>query len=372
MHQSLWFHTSLNWQHGKIGAATLEDNARALGWQARDLGHQWSQEVIDPDEIKRLTGGALKFPANDPRGLSFLESVQFPGQPTIYPINLVFEGFGERTCKEVEAQVKRGVRVIIIVTERPTGPTWNGIKSDFMGARMRDRMRWFKRLAPQVEALWCFVPGAAKDLLSVNPNAVDLEIGYSRARELVWDELFERQGYDRVDPLYDFGFFGGLTERRHNIIDAIEKRGYKVHTPSVGMRGMKADKDGKMSASEFTKIAQKDYGSIDVRNQMMVNCKVLIHPAAKSKWGIFSASRGVTCMNLRRPMVSEPTLPTIWENIVKFSPGFQESFIDTCEAVLHNWKPERDRQQEAFKRILAPEHTLGRAIEATILQRKAA
>lgn len=321
---TLHLHATL-FQHGRLGAATLLDNTDAIAWAANDLG---------------ITS-------------SYWNDVRSPYDIVIDPnvLNVVVEWFGHISGSELLRAIDAGARVALIASERPTPGRWNNEP----GLRATKRWEWFRRVAPKCEALWCFVPGAADVLKRYNPNAAQLEVGYSASRAAATEP-------DTTEPEFDVGFFGGLTDRRKNVLRYLTAKGYSVHTLSRG------DKD-------LRKALDADYGDRTVRQREMRRCKVMIYPLpfewnpamGKAGWGIFSASRGVTAMHdCMRPIVSEPTPATPWRDVATFAEaanGF--ALTKALGPVIRNWKDVYAEQFAKFKTQFAPERTLLPCLEAT-------
>lgn len=319
------FHFSL-FQHSKLGKATLEDVVDTLIWMIVDLGHT----------VSRFDGVDKGFLVGD----------------NCY--NIVFESFGEQSGPSTARQIDAGAKVICIVTENPTRNTWNNIKTGFYA----ERWGHFKRLAPRFHALWCLVPGAADKLRYMNRNGVDIELGYSAIREKKFLDIPAVQAFNNsgTKPLYDFGFFGGLTERRRRTFDRMREQGCNIHMLSKGITAE--------FLKDFDAALMADYVDPAKRNGAMLNCKVILHPAAHHKWGIVSNSRCVTALHLGKPVVCEPTMPSIWQKIVAFSSGFDQPFIDLCKDVLNRWEQEREEQLARFRELLPSCVAIGHAMSA--------
>lgn len=343
--KGLHFHIVL-WCHGKIGIATMQDNIDAFQYQCADLGITTSTDHIE--------------------GQPWYQSLM---RPPAY--NIWIECFNGQLANRAINAVKQGCNLVLICTERAAPGGWNSAGSD---PDIKRRWYWYKEVAPHMLAQWCFVPGSAEQLKRFNPNSMDLDLGYSRLREAAVDKVISQvEEYD--DPPHDFGFYGGLTDDRREMFEGFRKLGHPVLTKSTG----KTHSPGKIDIEDALK---HDYGPLLDRNYLAAKCKVILHPSAfafdpndKSgkQWGIFSTSRAITALDLRRPVVAEPTRPTIWQNIVEFSPrpGLL-SFHDTAMKVLADWKGYRDRQRAKFKELLSPETTLAPVIEQTLLKERRA
>lgn len=328
------FHFSL-FQHGKLGTATLDDVVAALGEQLRDLGHTLS-----------------RYDGTD-RGLC----------PADAGINILFEGFGPNSSRSVVANLDAGARIVVIVTEAPTGDTWNDVREGNPAVNpkaiplMRDRMDEFQKIAHRFEALWCLVPGAAAKLRHLNPNAIDLELGHSPHREAQMRAIVKAHPEIADRPEFDFGFFGGKTAHRAVMIDRMRSMGSSVHTLSEGDADLRA--------------LTTDYGDRSRRDAEMLRCKVMLNPLAMANGKIVSSSRNVTALHLFRPVICEdPGTPSIWKQIVRFASP--ETFTLNARLMVKRWREEHAEQTERFRRLLPPEATVGRAIAETSLQRRAA
>lgn len=343
----LHFHICL-WQHGRLGIATMQDNIDALRFQCADLGITTTVDYIEGQPGYRQIFG--------------------PNNPNVF--NIFVECFNRELAHSAVEASKR-FNIILICTERPSPGGWNAAGQDPDIAR---RWAWYKHVAPHIKGQWCFVPGASAVLKRWNANSVDLDLGWSRIRESRVDEVLATiPDYD--DPPHAFGFYGGLTDDRRDLFEGFAKLGTPVLTRSTG----RTTAPGKIDKEDALK---NDYGDLKERNYLAAKCKVILHPSAfrfdpktdtGKQWGIFSTSRGITALDLRRPLVAEPTRPTIWQDIVEFSPrpGLQ-SFHETAMKVLADWKGHRDRQRTRFRELLSPELTLGRAVQETIINQRMA
>lgn len=353
-----FFHICI-WNHGRLGIATMQDNIDALRFQCADLGIPTTVDYME-------TGPEAKYFRTIARG---------PGATNIF-----VECFNKTQAHQIIELAKSGADITLICTERPAKGGWNAAGTD---EDIRIRWDWYKVVAPYVARQWCFVPGAAAELRKVFPGTqqpiIDLDLGYSRTREARVDAVLSQiPNYD--EPPCKFGFYGGLTDQRRELFDYFATRGTPVLTRS---RGRIAQSEGrKIEQIDIEDALKNDYGDLTERNYLASRCEVILHPSAAFfdprtdngyGWGIFSTSRGITAMDLRRPLVAQPTRPTVWRDIVEFAPDFTfQSFWETAMRVSEDWKGYRDRQRQAFKTLLGPEVTLGRAIESTMLERIAA
>lgn len=301
-----------------------------------------------------------------------------------HTINFLFEAFSERAAKYVLENVKAGAKVCCIVTEDPNEDTWNGIRQGQPGARMKDRMRWFKYLLERNAfcALMYFVPHAEKQLAKWHKNIAHVEIGWSDTREALIEEEFDRLGWVRGDaynpataeadlkafgfvpgePEHPFGFFGGKTPRRNDLLGQIEARGYHIHTLS---KGIEYDLKTGQAIIDYDRALKQDYGPRDIRDRAMTNAKILLGPAAFAKWGIFSASRALTCMVLRRAHVAEKTKPSVWHEILGdgYIDRFGPAFVDGAIKLLPRWRELAQEQRARCKELLPASKTIGPAVE---------
>lgn len=355
------FHfAALHAQHGPLGAATLEDNVDAIIWQMKDLGHTVTR--YDQGDKGMLSGDNV--------------------------INVIFEAFNENTARWVLANKAEGAKIACIVTENPTGMTWNGINQGKAGERMVDRMRWFKHLLDRgaFAALWHFVPHADDQLRKVHGNIAHLEIGWSDLRDAEIERNWQAMGWVRGDPdnpltatvdrhtfgyapgepLHPYGFFGGATPRRKEMLAQLETlTGAKVHTLSIGAQ---IDKHTGQYTVDAGKALQTDYAPRDVRDRTMSNARVLIGPAAFARWGIFSASRGLTCILLRRAHVAEQTEPSVWHEILGdgYAGRFGKKFLERCRDMLPYWHQLAALQRKRCKELLPAHKTIGPVIDKTV------
>lgn len=278
--------------HSEIGRKSLEDVIHALGAQILDLGHtaDRSDTTVRPDAI-----------------------------------NVICEGFTEAETERVMTLRRHGCRVVLVCTESIAGDSLNNFQSEDYQGRYHQLMK----VAPNVDAIWCLVPGTAAALRSHNANARDVELGYSprRLRKL------------RTKPQYDFGFFGSVTGYRRRTLQEFGRRGHSVYV-------------------------MRNFAPPDERDRAIANCKVVLHVKATKSWKIVSSSRCSTALHIGRPVVAQPIASdSIWKEIVRFSMT-QDAFYDDAARVMRNWETHWGRQIARYKDLLSADKCLGAAVEA--------
>lgn len=280
--------------HNEIGRRSLEDVIHALGAQILDLGHTADRS----DKSVRIDA-----------------------------INIISEGFTELETQQFLSHKRQGLRFILLMPES----LLNNSLNDFQTPVYQERYRQFMKVAPEADAIWCLVPGTAAKLRDLNPNAVDVELGYSprRRRELT------------KEPNYDFGFFGALTAFRRETLDEFRRRGHSL-------------------------LVSRKLAPPDERDRDVANCRVILHIRASGTWKIISSSRCSTALHVGRPVVSQPVASrSIWKRIIRFS-GSHDSFFDEAARVAHQWELHWQRQFAAFQRLLPAERCIGPAVSALL------
>lgn len=323
-----------DWPPGLLRQATLRDNIVQLAHQLHDLGH-----TVAYDPTDATTGRCALLP------------------PPAW--NIIFEAFDPSAATSLIEGCRRGAQVVLIVTERPTpdAGTWNGV------AKLTDRWAQYERVAPHVAAQWCWAQGSAAVLKRWNPNTIDTDLGYSPSREAATRKSLLEAGYpDDFEPPHALGFSGGLTRRRADLFRQLKDiLGHEVVTPSRGEPDVRAS-------------LEADYGDVHRRTALLMQCKVILAPAAADDAPTpFSTARVFTGLHMFRPVVAEPSGPTVYGQAVKMAAARgAESFAEAIARVLADWRGHQARQFQAFKTLLSPEKTLGLAIQQTLINRRQA
>ncbi len=296
--------------HNELGRRSLEDPADVLIHQLRALGHRAG--VVDPQGL----------------GLQGDHNVAFLTAPDT--INVLIEGFMPGAAEHLATAYRAGARFLIIATEEPTPEGFNHGLNPAMVVRQQE----FPECARYAEAVWCLVPGTAA-WYGQHAPAAEVELGYARS-------LIRRLP---GPPDYEFGFFGSWTERRRQIITRLG-----MMTP-FGANGV--------YVTSFSTQAERD--------RAMSRAKVIVQVRAMEEMGLVSSSRLNTALHLGRPVVAEPhALSQNWREIVHFSRTTEDFYADAQRARANWWQMHRDQMRQ-FKRILAPERTVGAALRATRL-----
>jgi hypothetical protein len=285
--------------HSASGRDTLFDIIDAIGGQMVDLGHQ-----VEHHE--------------NTMGRDYT--------------NILIEAFDSRLEDQYRRSADAGARFVIIMTERPGKPGFN----DSYNPQMIERQRAFPLIARHAIAVWCLVPGAAAWVKQFQPNAADLELGWSdyRARAL---------NSGSVEPLTDFAYYGSMTPRRRGMIAAFKKRGYIVENDSR--------RDSFMTPMQ--------------RNAMVAFAKVVLGIDPYPDWKLVSNSRLATALALGRPVIAEPPKGTsAWSDVGVFAKS-KNSYIDEAIAMLPRWREIYAEQRDKAREFLSPEKCVGRVMRET-------
>lgn len=283
--------------HTELGRKSAQDLITIIGFQLHALGHK-----VGINNKKFLMGED--------------------------GINLLFEGFHEKSLEIIHEVHRKGGRFIIIATEEPTPKGFNhGIVRD-----MIIRQKIFPQIKPYVEGILHLVPGQ------------HITNWYNQTAPAAYTELGYAPGLERFDdtiPDYDFGFFGGLTARRKRLLQNLaNKTGY-------GQRSVY------ISAFEEAAIRDKD----------MRKTRVIVQVRKYEEMGLVSSSRCNTALCIGRPIVAEPhLLSKPWDKIVHFSKN-DESFFDDALFIATNWQSYHRQQFSNFKSLLTPEFCIGEPLK---------
>lgn len=246
-------------------------------------------------------------------------------------VNVVVEGFTPQTAARLDGSRSRGIRFILIMTEKPGRRAFNDVESPEMVRRQKCAVSVIK----EAEAVWCLIPGVSEWVRRFNANAVDVELGWSATR----DRLFWSTG----EPVGDFAFFGSLTRRRQQIIARIRRSGATVWT---------GNGDG--------------LGSLRQRNFTASQARVIlgIHPIPR--WASVSNSRFATALSLGRPVICEPPRgATPWSDVGVFCHS-AATFVEEAIDLLPRWQDARNAQVAKFRELFSPARCVGEAIRRTL------
>lgn len=286
--------------HNVIGQRSLEDVIGIMGKQMRELGHK---VVWDTNNRKAML----------PKEMGY---------------NFIVEGFTEPLVKVLGDMHAQGARFICIATEEPTPKGFNhGTQIE-----MVKRQEVFPKAAKYFDGIIHLVPGkhVADWYGQFAPTAYS-ELGY--AKSLVRP--------DRIQPDFEFGFYGSLTPRRLKLLKRLAR---EVNKPNA------------------VKI-MADFRTQTERDQTMQRAKVIVQLRKFDSMGLVSSSRCNTALCLGRPVVAEPhELSEPWDQIVRFSKS-TDSFINEALLVRAAWKGVHAAQMEKFKEKLPPEKCIGAALE---------
>jgi hypothetical protein len=251
-------------------------------------------------------------------------------------VNVMVEGFTPSSIQWMKHYHDQGARFLILATEEPTDKGFNhGLDQE-----MRQRQRNFPEAAKFAEAIWYLVPGdyTHKWYSQWLPSHY-VELGY--APTLVRID-------NRIEPEYEFGFYGSLTRRRIQVLRRLAKK-------------TRAEKAVRLMG---------DFKTQQERDNVMRQAKVIILVRKFDKMGLVSSSRCNTALSIGRPVIGEPhALAEEWEGIVRFAPNI-DAFYN--EALLYKaaWKGLHASQFDRFKHKLTPELCVGRAFNATNLRER--
>jgi hypothetical protein len=243
-------------------------------------------------------------------------------------INLLFEGFHEKTLEVIDEVHKKGSRFIIIATEEPTPKGFNhGIVHD-----MIVRQKIFPQIKPYIEGILHLVPGKhITDWYSQYAPSAYIELGYA-------------PGLDRFEnniPIYDFGFFGGISARRKRLLQQLANR------TGFGQRSV--------YISAFEDASKRD--------KEMRKCRVIVQVRKYEEMGLVSSSRCNTALCIGRPIVAEPhLLSKPWDEIVHFSKD-DKSFFDDALFIASTWESQHRQQFNKFKKLLTPQFCIGEPLK---------
>lgn len=282
--------------HNEKGQRSLEDVIGIFGHGLRALGHTavWDSSntkfALDPDSV-----------------------------------NVVVEGFTPAVAALMADATARGARFVCLATEEPTPSGFNHGREPEMVRRQRD----FALAAPYMEGILHLVPGQnVTDWYAQFAPAAYVELGYAPS-------LVRLQ--PRVEPTFDFGFFGTVSKRRMTILKRFAKR---------------------LTSAKAIRIVS-DMPSQDDRDRIMREVRVVLQIRKHEEMGLVSSSRCNTALSIGRPVVAEPhELSKPWDEIVRFSKTM-DSFFDEALAVRADWRGVHATQLQALRTKLPPEVCVG-------------
>lgn len=293
-----------------MGQRSLEDVIGIFGHQLRALGHTAVWERANDKWVGGDSG-----------------------------INVIVEGFTPAVIDVISQGHAQGARFLCLATEEPTPKGFNHGRD----AEMVRRQQMFGPAMKYFEGILHLVPGEGVTswFAQFAPTAY-VELGY--APSLI-------RGMDRIEPEFDFGFFGSLSNRRMKILKRLAKR---------------------IGTEKAIKIVG-DFATQDDRDRQMRRARVIVQIRKHDEMGLVSSSRCNTALSIGRPVVAEPhALSKPWDEIVKFSDTL-ESFYDTAILVRAAWRGVHAQQLEALKTKLPPDVCVGAPLRKIgILQERVA
>lgn len=307
--------------HSIEGHATLHDPKNAIAGMLVDLGHQ----------VMKVGRDIAPRPA----------------------VNLIFEGFHEQSYHAFKkARDEMDCDFIIVATETLGRSSLNDSGHKDMGPRQE----WLLRVLELGFWVWCLVPGTAAKLKPYTDRAVDIELGYSAARERILRD-------DRR-PDFTCCYHGGAMGRRAEIIALLRKEGIRVITPRDVMDDeTKGALDGIMPKEL---LPYNDYGSLELRNACLARSCLSLGLKPLPDWRLVSSSRASIAMHVGRPVfmedVDDTECPSIWRRIVPFVPT--QHIFDAVREGTRDWRRAHAGQLARFKSLLSPEKAIGHALAA--------
>ena len=287
--------------HSEKGQVSLEDPIGIFGHQLRALGHE---AVWDRSNEKFITGEGR--------------------------YNIVVEGFVPAMIPLFEEYYAKGARFLCLATEEPTPKGFNWGRD----REMQKRQEVFPKIAHLFDGIFHLVPGQhVHDWYAQFAPTSYVELGY--APTLVRSKHTDRE------PIFDFGFFGSLTNRRISILKKLAR--YVGSEKAVRVEGT--------------------FPSQQERDRIMREAKVIVQVRKFEEMGLVSSTRCNTALCLGRPVVAEPhLLSEPWDKVVKFSKSL-DGFFSDCVLARAAWRGIHAYQMDKFKTLLTPEYCVGRAFK---------
>jgi hypothetical protein len=335
---TFWF-TGFN--HSLGGRDTLIDIQNSIAGQLRDLGFDCGRDPGMEFGRGHVVAGL------DGKGARF--------------VNIIFEGFHPGIIEEVKRTRKDGgAKFVCVMTEQPGKRGFNDVPDQDMILRQK----FFKDAAPLMDAIWCLVPGSEVWAKRLNRWSVHMETGYSTMRHKLLSDFV------RAEPAYDVAFYGGMTQRRWNILQALKGRGFSVITPPDVPQVDTKKLIGGHILPGAVKTADM-YADIEHRNRVvsLARCVVELKPNPKREYP--SSTRLNVGLHVGRACVVEKhPIDTAWKQVVDFADSY-EDFFDKVAAVVADPVNAYARQLAAFQRILSADNCVGKAMKDTQLIERA-
>jgi hypothetical protein len=288
--------------HNQAGQRSLEDVIGIFGHQLRALDHQAVWDSSNDRFVKADSG-----------------------------INIVVEGFTAGSIAIIKAAYENGCRFLCLATEEPIdGKGFNHGKE----REMRERMVMFPEAMKYFEGILYLVPGAhVHEWFSRWCPAAYVDLGF--APSLIRQPDFKQ-------PIYDFGFYGSITERRYKILKRLAK---KIGTPNA------------------VKVVG-DFRSQDERDAAMREARVIVQVRKYNVMGLVSSSRCNTALMIGRPVIAEPhDLCKPWDEVIKFSKSLDDFYTDAV-AMRLNWYSVWMKQFDRFRVTFSPERCVGEPLRS--------
>ena len=286
--------------HSHAGQRSLEDVIMIMGAQLQALGHRAVWKKDNQCFVTKEHG-----------------------------LNILVEGFTDASINIMADYHAQGARFVILATEEPTPRGFNhGIDQEMVRRQQR-----FPEAAKYAEAIWHLVPGKhVTDWYGQFAPTAPVELGYAHA--------LLRPRITDCEPTYDFGFYGSLTRRRHQILKRL------------------ANRTGKHRAIRVV----NDFATQAERDQAMREARVIVQIRKEEKMGLVSSSRCNTALMIGRPVIAEPhELSKPWDEVVRFSQSL-EKFYDEAMILRGPWRGIHRDQFDKFRDKLSPVACVGPAL----------
>jgi hypothetical protein len=289
--------------HCAQGKIIVEDITVTMGSQIAALGHKvtWTEEA---DFIPREEGWNV-----------VLEC--FADDATIVAVPIV------ETLARAHAA---GCRFLCVATEEPGEKGFNSA----LDPGMILRQSAFPAAAKYLDGILHLVPGESVTRWYSNfAPAAHAELGFAPG-------MVEES---REEPHIDFGFYGLMTWRRREIIDAIAARTGK---PVLEMTSLLTPRAA--------------------RNAEMRQAKVILQIRANLETQWVSSTRCASALHMGRPVVAEPhAIRGPWDEIVPFSATIDE-FYKMAQITAAFWRGAWRDQVDRFAAKLSPGTCVGRPL----------
>jgi len=278
--------------HNERGKASLEDVIGIIGNQLYALGHTAIWDKADDHFVTRDVG-----------------------------YNIIVEGFTPVIIDRIKHGYDNGARFICIATEEPTPQGFNHGRQ----REMRWRQQMFPEAAKYFDAILCLVPGQhVLDWYGQWQPTAYIELGHAPT-------LLRKSN---IEPRFDFGFFGSITQRRYQILKRLRKVYRNI-------------------------LIVHEFPSQEERDHAIQHCKVVLLIKKYEEMEVVSSSRCNTSLNLGRPILAEPHQHCKpWDEIVHFSRSM-DKFYDDCMFFRVVWNGIYADQYAKFAAKLTPELCIG-------------